>query len=36
MNKKQKLGVRLLCWILAGAMLISVVTTVIYALLGML
>ena len=35
MNKNKKLWARVLCWILAGTMLISVATTIIYALIGM-
>ncbi len=35
MNKNTKFWVRILCWILAGTMLISVATTIIYALLSM-
>lgn len=34
-NKKTKLWVRLVCWILVGMMLISVATYLIYTLLGL-
>lgn len=34
MDKKTKAWVRIVCWILAGMMLVSVATYIIYALVG--
>ena len=35
-QKKQSFWIRLICWILVGVMLLSVATTVIWAILGIL